>query len=313
MKLIRQSSKLLGTPTSTQEAWKTAEEAYRTCYQSTPKDATLTSEQWCKRFISHGANPDRDHMSPLEFGAVYLVGELDKNKLLEDTYRRYKNNPYSRANLNPYTNTFYITTNLRVIFEHGWEDDLSLATSPTKEHTLFVVFKAHCALHVYKDCRTHRATSWAVESTRFCNYTKDKFGNELTFALLPEMADKYPMLNSNCNKSLDKEFVEGLAYDIEEIGIPEYRELPIYLNGMLDAEERYMNLINNYHWKPQMAAKRLPQDIAAHVMFGGYEDGLNHMFMLRAAELSGPVDSMVKEVMYPLWVEYNDFIFNMKN
>lgn len=33
----------------------------------------------------------------------------------------------------------------------------------------------------YKDLRTHRLSTWAVESTRWANYSKGKFGSELTF------------------------------------------------------------------------------------------------------------------------------------
>lgn len=33
----------------------------------------------------------------------------------------------------------------------------------------------------YKDLRTHRLSTWAVESTRWANYSKGKFGGELTF------------------------------------------------------------------------------------------------------------------------------------
>lgn len=33
----------------------------------------------------------------------------------------------------------------------------------------------------YKDLTRHRHASWAIESTRFCNYSKGKYGSELTF------------------------------------------------------------------------------------------------------------------------------------
>ena len=33
----------------------------------------------------------------------------------------------------------------------------------------------------YKDLTRHRMASFAIESTRFCNYSKGKYGNELTF------------------------------------------------------------------------------------------------------------------------------------
>lgn len=43
---------------------------------------------------------------------------------------------------------------------------------------------------MYKDLRTHRHSSWAVESTRWCNYAKDKFGNEIKFLDPIELPNK---------------------------------------------------------------------------------------------------------------------------
>lgn len=38
-----------------------------------------------------------------------------------------------------------------------------------------------CDLGVYKDLTRHRIASFSIESTRYCNYGKDKFDNELKF------------------------------------------------------------------------------------------------------------------------------------
>ena len=40
--------------------------------------------------------------------------------------------------------------------------------------------KITCDLGVYKDLTRHRHVSYAIESTRYCNYSKGKFGNELS-------------------------------------------------------------------------------------------------------------------------------------
>ena len=38
-----------------------------------------------------------------------------------------------------------------------------------------------CDVGCYKDITRHRHASFSIESTRWCNYSKGKFGNELTF------------------------------------------------------------------------------------------------------------------------------------
>jgi thymidylate synthase (FAD) len=45
-----------------------------------------------------------------------------------------------------------------------------------------ITVKMKTDVGAYKDITRHRAgTAFSIESTRFCNYSKDKFGNELTF------------------------------------------------------------------------------------------------------------------------------------
>lgn len=42
----------------------------------------------------------------------------------------------------------------------------------------------------YKDLTRHRLASFSVESTRYCSYDKDKFGNEITFIDVPYIENK---------------------------------------------------------------------------------------------------------------------------
>lgn len=42
-----------------------------------------------------------------------------------------------------------------------------------------VTIRMYCDLGVYKDLTRHRIASFSIESTRYCNYGKDKFDNEL--------------------------------------------------------------------------------------------------------------------------------------
>ena len=44
-----------------------------------------------------------------------------------------------------------------------------------------VSIRMMCDIGVYKDLTRHRFGSFSIESTRYCNYGKDKFGSELKF------------------------------------------------------------------------------------------------------------------------------------
>ncbi len=293
MKLIQnQSFEILGTPLTLDDAWSFAEKAYRTCYQSSPKDSK-TPEEFCRAFLVNGGDPDRDHMSPLEFGTVYLEGPLWK--LWRFMFNKFSR--YHREGL-----TLYVTTNLRVIFENKWEKCLKYATRPSYYHQKFYSFSIYTCIQVYKDCRTHRSLVWAVESTRTCNYVKDRFGNELTFMLLPRIRDKYTkeqLFIGEDNKVDYEKFLESNPP----------RELQIYIGGMKHCEEEYIELVRELHWKPQEGAQRLPQDTAAHAMFGGYKDDLIHFFNLRAIGTTGEPHPLVKDLMSQIHYEFNKRCF----
>lgn len=44
-----------------------------------------------------------------------------------------------------------------------------------------ITIRMICDIGVYKDLTRHRIASFSIESTRYCNYGKDKFDNEIKF------------------------------------------------------------------------------------------------------------------------------------
>lgn len=114
----------------------------------------------------------------------------------------------------------------------------------------------------------HRIASFAQESTRYCNYSKDKFGNGVTFI--------EPFF-----------FKEGTA---------EYRE---WLMAMEDAECRYLNLINAGR-TPQEARSVLPNSTKTEiVIIANYREWRN-FFCLRVDKAAHP---QMREVTVPLLKE----------
>jgi len=53
-----------------------------------------------------------------------------------------------------------------------------------------VTVRIYCDVGSYKDLTRHRFASFSVESTRYCSYDKDKYGNELTFMNPSYIEDK---------------------------------------------------------------------------------------------------------------------------
>lgn len=320
MKLVKQSYELLGTPQSLEEAWSFVARAARNCYQSEKTRLDESEEDFCKRILlKHPEDLEKDHMSPFEFGVVYLKRQLStKDKEDKRWASKYMLNPYSRYKSNliecdyvpldkqvigqPIDGIWeiYITTNLRVILENHWEDDLKYAGPPTKYHMKACCFKFDTSIHVYKDLTRHEgALSFAIESTRYCKYSSPKFGSGLTFIWHPRLA-KY----SAEELHLDKDGIFNEEYD----GLP--FEADILFHGFVEDEYTYMTLINQCGWTAQDAATKLPQDTKATVFMCGYEDNLQHMFRLRAEECSGPVLPQVAEITKPMYESYKQWLEN---
>lgn len=129
----------------------------------------------------------------------------------------------------------------------------------------------------------HRVFSFAQESTRYCNYSKDKFGNEITY-ILPCWID-----DSQVNMSLD----------IKDICGTNYSET-LFKQSLLQSEKMYFGLINE-GWKPQQARAVLPNALKTELVMTGFVSDWKHFFELRDA---GSAHPQARELAQPLHEEF---------
>lgn len=131
----------------------------------------------------------------------------------------------------------------------------------------------------------HRLASFSQESTRYCNYSKEKFGEQATFILPPWM---------------DELFVGEWDYDrlFEGVMEPDHRA---FMQAMLAAEEYYFGLLE-LDWKPQQARAVLPNALKTEVVMTCNPREWRHVFKLRAVnEAAHP---QIREVTLPLLEEF---------
>lgn len=279
MKLIKPSFEILEQGFSVDAIYKHIELCGRTCYKSNDK---ITKDS-AKPFVNGMINSK--HFAMLEHGTIYLKFFCNKNvceqcnrtisnKLLDD----YINNEYSIVNYNK--NTCYVTTNLRVLVENNWLSDLKYLCNPTEFHEKRISVRFISNIHFYKDLTRHRKMSYAIESTRYCNYTKDKFCNELTFI-------------QPC--WIDETYVPG-NYD----GSDEF----IMFTELLENIESTYNFLINSGWKAQQAATILPQATKAEIIVTGFAKDWKHIFDLRAIGTTGKPHPQMEELMIPLMKEF---------
>ena len=285
MKLVEQSVQLLPLRSINEQI----ELAARTCYKSEDKITEDSSEKFVQRLI------DNNHTAMLEHGTVYLKVPHNPGNL-EDIllHTRYANNPYSHINIIAENNNYvlYITTNYRVIIENEWEDDLQFQCEPTENHLKRYSVKITTNLGIARELCRHRKFSFAQESTRYCNYDKDKFGNELTFIIpywIKLNSGPYKFL-SNPDESISIEG-DGYLVDCKELTIENS-----FIFSCVRAEFDYTSLIRNYNLQPQQARDVLPLSLKTEIVMTGFENDWKHFFELRLDESTGKVHPDMKEL-----------------
>lgn len=117
----------------------------------------------------------------------------------------------------------------------------------------------------------HRMASFAQESTRYCNYSKDKFGNELTF-IIPSWLDWK-----------EETIRKG---DFEKSGSGSI-DSQLFINSLLNAEDSYLRLIKE-GWKPQQARMVLPMSIKTEINMKCNLREWRHFFNLRCSQAAHP-------------------------
>lgn len=172
-----------------------------------------------------------------------------------------------------------MTTNYRVIKEHHWEDDLQYLCEPTEYH--HKRYTVHMILDrgVMDEFRTHVGLSHLAESTRYVNYSKKKFGSELTFI-------------KPCWLDDEKLKLYGPYHTVIRDKSPE----SIFIANLNNVERDYLDLIK-LGWTPQQARSVLPLSIKSELISCGFKDSWENFFYRRDAPDAHP---MAQEIAKPM-------------
>lgn len=286
MRLIRPSAEIWTQEAGISGIYKQIERCARVCYKSEDKIGEGTAEKMVQMLMERG------HTAMLEHGTIYLDIPHDCNKLIGDE-QRYINNPYSIVNEGEviYDNVshethYYITTNYRVLYENDWLDDLQYLCEPIEFHEKRVTVHFICDRGVSHELVRHRVFSFAQESTRYCNYSKDKFGKELTF-IEPCWLEDYNYDDNTYNQL----FIDSLRW-----AEAHYLDLLKKWEDKIPGE-RYKTGFRNNPWTPQQARAVLPNSLKTEVCMTGFMSDWEHFFELRTAQNAHP---QMRELAIPL-------------
>ena len=261
------------------------ERAGRVCYKSENNTTNDSAKPFVDRMIQS------EHYAMLEHGTVYLVcnhGELPF----------YTNNKFSRYHT--IDGKDYITTNLRVLAENKALDDLKyLSDYEDGKHELRITVHFTTQIAITREYNRHRANSMAEQSTRYCNYSKNKFDNEITINL-PTWVEE-----EGYHGSQEKEAyrLEDMSADIAEGRAQEWSKLHTWIFANQAAEYAYMKLIEA-GCKPQEARAILPLDCNTELVHTAFISDWKHFFDLRALGTTGAPHPDAKVLALPLMEEF---------
>lgn len=186
MKLIESKAEYLPQASGLEGIYKQIELCGRTCYKSTDKITDESAMPFVNKMIAS------NHTAMLEQGTVYLMIPCDVWRAEEHEWLYMFPEGCHYFSEDCDGKFHYITTNLRYIIEAniGITTMQKYFCEPTDYHEKRYTFKLTTDRGVSHELVRHRVMSFAQESTRYCNYSKGKFGSELTF-IIPSWYDKY--------------------------------------------------------------------------------------------------------------------------
>ena len=242
MKIIKPSVEIIPQCDGHGGMLKHIELCGRVCYKSEDKMSDKSANSFVEML------KERGHLSVLEHGTVYLrTYSLDV-----------RSTPFAKvfdyAKVMKETSGYTIATNYRLAYESGLIPNIddSIVNAPIKRVTARFVLP----ISISREFIRHRAFSFSEQSTRYCNYSKDKFGNELTFI--------EPYWWDDC--------------------VDERLE---FLQSCEMAEKMYLKMIER-GMTPQFARDVLPLCTKTELVMTGFVDDWKNFFAQRCAESAHP-------------------------
>ena len=303
MKLVEPQVELWKQEPTLEGAWNQIARATRVCYQSKPREGE-SDEAFVNRVILKPATKedgsidfDKCHGAMLEHGTIYLtIPASNLTAITHYTYNKYSKVIWARKPIKIYA---YVTTNMRVILEHNWQEDLQFISAPTY-HAGRTTFSVITDIGVTRELNRHRTFSIAEQSTRYCDLTRNRFGDCLSFpvpswinkdSLETSEVDNFllSVMSSNLRYADSNELNNFIIYNDEKT----WNDIDFYIYANIVAQYCYKAL-RNKGWRPEQARQVLPLGLKTQAVYTAFDDDWQHFIKLRADNVSGKVHPNMK-------------------
>jgi thymidylate synthase (FAD) len=289
MKLIESKAEYIPQEEGLDGIYKAIELAGRTAYHSQDKITPTSAKNFVDRMIKS------KHGACLEHGTVYLklpfsnlsVGATNTPKeKAQKLLNKYIDNKYTQVFAPDfYGDWLYATSNMRVLVENNWLDDLKYLCSPTEFHEKRYTMRFTCSRAIANELIRHRTMSFLQESTRYINYSKERHGGEITYIKPSWLEESEEEANS---------FL-GLVMAGAELNEHGEKVYPFF-ESLVFAEKNYFVLLNK-GFIPQQARDVLPNATKTELIMTGFSSDWRHVLDLRLFEKTGKVAPDMLDLM----------------
>ena len=291
MKLIESKAEYIPQEEGLDGIHKAIEVAGRTAYNSQDKITTDSAKNFVDRMIKS------KHGACLEHGTVYLklpfsnlsVGATNTPKeKAQKLLNKYIDNKYTQV-FTPdfYGDWLYATSNMRVLVENNWLDDLKYLCAPTEFHEKRYTMRFTCSRAIANELVRHRTMSFLQESTRYINYSKERHGGNITFIIpswfqtLNEEGDYKGEIRDGSNRIV----LGGKTFQLSSVqGFDEH----YMCSRLAEAENTYFHFLKQ-GYTPQQARDVLPNATKTELIMTGFSSDWRHVLDLRLFEKTGKV------------------------
>lgn len=257
---------------------KEIERAARVCYKSENAIGSQTAMPFVEMLKRNG------HHAMLEHGTIHFAFRTESfySDLMRPFLELYNNSPRMAITSNSgwnfvsisYRECYEYLLKLRREEEYKMPNGAPLHPGAADEFERFVessqadqraqLHSERIQLHIVTDraianeLERHRVFSFAQESTRYCNYSKDKFGGQIK-VVKPKYFEELSSFEQSC-----------------------------WFQAMEQAEERYLTGLK-IGMKPQDARGMLPLSLKAELVMTGFRWQWDNMLQLRLDKAAHPM------------------------
>lgn len=290
MKFVDSSFEIIPQEVGLDGLYKHVEKVARVSYKSEDNITEGSAKRMVDKLI------ENQHLACLEHGTVYLKFPYltehckgtpnfwSRPRLMSETYY---GNPYCWVSGVQSDGMLYVTTNARVLIENDVVEDLQYMCEPTEFHEKRYTVKFTWPIGIVRDALRHRGFSFMNESTRYINYTKEKFGGltivipRWVYSLRDNIASyetwKTIMPKEQLLKLSGEELVNQLTC--------ENKKVAAWVDILKNCEQGYFYLTNNsddLKLRPEQARGVLPLDTKSELVMTGFAKDWVHFFDWRS-------------------------------